>query len=203
MRDKTRVKRVALIFISIAALLSLVLRAPAKNLKNPGPEDAPIRFPLPIVDAKSPRDELKTFKIADGFEIRLVAAEPMVEDPIALSFDAEGRIYVVEMRGYMHDIEGKGEDQPLGRIKLLADTDGDGEIDKSSIFLDGLFMPRGVMVWKDGIIVAEPPNLFFVRDSNGDGVGDERTVIAGNYGTRGGQPEHMANCPIFSIDNWI
>src|SRR4051812_24144065 len=112
------------------------MRATAKNPKDAGPEDAPIRFPLPIVDAMSPEDELKTFNIVDGFEIQLVAAEPMVEDPIALSFDADGRIYVLEMRGYMHDIEGKGEDQPLGRVKLLTDSDGDGKIDKSSIFLD-------------------------------------------------------------------
>jgi mono/diheme cytochrome c family protein/glucose/arabinose dehydrogenase/HEAT repeat protein len=184
-------------------LLFAVLAALAKNPKNAGPEDAPIRFPLPVVDAMSPEDELKTFRIADGFEIQLVAAEPMVEDPIALSFDAQGRIWVLEMRGYMHDIEGAGEDQPLGRVKLLTDTDGDGKADKASIFLDGLFMPRGLMVWRDGVIVAEPPNLFFVRDTNGDGVGDERTLIANNYGTRGGQPEHMANCPTFALDNWI
>jgi len=184
-------------------LLLSVLRATAKNPKDPGPEDAPIRFPLPIVDAMSPQDELKTFKIADGFEIQLVAAEPMVEDPIALSFDGEGRIWVLEMRGYMHDIEGKGEDQPLGRIKLLTDSDGDGTFDKSSIFLDGLIMPRGLTVYRDGIIVAEPPNLFFIRDSDGDGIGDQRTIIANNYGTRGGQPEHMANCPTFALDNWI
>src|SRR2546430_1108331 len=175
----------------------------AKDPKDPGAGEPPDRFSLPMVDAMTPQEELATFKVAEGFDIQLVAAEPMVEDPIALSFDSQGRMYVVEMRGYMHDIEGKGEDQPLGRIKLLADTDGDGKMDRASVFLDGLFMPRGVMAWKDGVIVAEPPNLFFVRDRDGDGVADERTIIANNYGTRGGQPEHMANCPTFALDNWI
>src|SRR5262245_1581145 len=106
--------------IFLLAVAAIVL---AKNPKNPGPEDPPILFPTPVVQAMSPEDEQRTFKIADGFEIQLVAAEPMVEDPIALSFDAEGRMWVVEMRGYMHDIEGKGEDQPLGRIKVLSDSD--------------------------------------------------------------------------------
>ena len=187
-------------FIFVLVLAAVVV---AKNPKDPGPDDPPIRFQLPMVDAMTPPEELATFKVAEGFEIQIVAAEPMVQDPIALSFDSQGQMYVVEMRGYMHDIEGKGEDQPLGRIKLLADTDGDGKVDRASVFLDGLFMPRGVMAWKDGVIVAEPPNLFFVRDSDGDGVADERTIIANNYGTRGGQPEHMPNCPTFTLDNWI
>jgi mono/diheme cytochrome c family protein/glucose/arabinose dehydrogenase len=187
----------------IIFLLVVTAVVVAKNPKDAGPEDPPIKFPLPVVDAKTAEGELKTFKVAEGFEVQLVAAEPMVEDPIALAFDGQGRMWVVEMRGYMHDIEGKGEDQPVGRIKLLSDTDGDGKYDKATVFLDGLFMPRGVMVWKDGVIVAEPPNLFFVRDMDGDGVGDERTIIANNYGSKGGQPEHMANSPMFALDNWI
>jgi glucose/arabinose dehydrogenase len=178
------VKGAVIIFIGIAALLLSVLAALAKNPKDAGPEDAPIRFPLPVADAKTPEEELKTFKVAEGFEVQLVASEPMVEDPIALSFDGEGRMWVVEMRGYMHDIEGKGEDQALGRIKVLTDSDGDGKVDKASIFLDGLIMPRGVMVWRDGVIVAEPPNLVFWRDADGDGRADEKTVIVNNYGTR-------------------
>src|SRR6266705_2454765 len=126
-------------FIFVLVLAAVVL---AKNPRDPGPEDPPIRFALPVVDAMTPQEELATFKVDEGFEIQLVAAEPLVEDPIALSFDSRGRMYVVEMRGYMHDIEGKGEDQPLGRIKLLADTDGDGKVDRASVLLDGLFMPR-------------------------------------------------------------
>src|SRR4051812_11720220 len=140
-------------FLLIIFLLMVAAVGVAKNPKDAGPEDPPIKFPLPIVDAKTPLEELNTFKVEDGFEVQLVASEPMVEDPIALSFDGQGRMWVVEMRGYMHDIEGAGENLPLGRIKLLSDSDGDGKFDKASVFLDGLLMPRGVMVWKDGVIV--------------------------------------------------
>src|SRR6266568_3427669 len=180
-------------WLLIIFLLGVAAVVVGKNPKDAGPEDPPIQFPLPVVDAKTPEEELKTFKVPEEFDVQLVAAEPMVEDPIALSFDGQGRMWVVEMRGYMHDIEGAGEDQPLGRIKLLTDGDGDGKYDRATVFLDRLLMPRGVMVWRDGVIVAEPPNLFFVRDSDGDGVGDERVIIANNYGSKGGQPEHMAN----------
>jgi mono/diheme cytochrome c family protein/glucose/arabinose dehydrogenase len=200
------VKRLKTIFIAHLAAAAIFARtaiAPAKNPNNAGPEDPPIKFKLPPPPPLAPDEALKTFKLPNGFEIQLVAAEPLVEDPIAVSFDADGRIWVVEMRGYMHDIEGKGEDQPLGRIKILSDTDGDGRMDKATVFLDGLFMPRGVMVWRDGAIVAEPPNLVFWRDSDGDGKADEKTIIAANYGSKGGQPEHMANCPTFALDNWI
>src|SRR6266705_3318476 len=130
-------KKWMFIFRSVLAAAGL-----AKDLRDRGADASRIRFALPVVDAMTPQEELATFKVAEGFEIQLVAAEPLVEDPIALSFDSQGRMYVVEMRGYMHDIEGKGEDQPLGRIKLLADTDGDGKVDRASVLLDGLFMPR-------------------------------------------------------------
>src|SRR5215212_11551711 len=138
-----------LLWVGLVAGVVMVAAARGKNPRNAGPEDPPIKFPLPPPEPLSAEDELKTFKIADGFEIQLVASEPLVEDPIAISFDGQGRIWVVEMRGYMHDIEGKGEDQPLGRIKLLSDEDGDGKMDRGQIFLDGLLMPRAVMVWKD------------------------------------------------------
>jgi mono/diheme cytochrome c family protein/glucose/arabinose dehydrogenase len=175
----------------------------AKHPSNAGPEDPPIKYPIPERPALSPQDEMKTFKIEEGFRIELVAADPLVQDPIALSFDEKGRVWVVEYRGYMHDIEGLGENQPLGRIVILEDTDGDGVMDKSTVFLDKLVMPRAVMVVNGGALVAEPPNLMFCRDTNGDGVADEKTIIANNFGSKGGQPEHMANGPLWGLDNWI
>src|SRR2546421_35927 len=140
------------LWLVVTVAVVLAARALGKNQKDAGTEDPPIKFPLPVVDAKSPQEELNTFKVEEGFEVQLVASEPMVEDPIALSFDGQGRMWVVELRGYMHDIEGAGEDQPVGRIKLLTDTDGDGKFDKATIFLDKLLMPRGVMVgWWGGV----------------------------------------------------
>ena len=81
---------------------------------------------------------MKTFKVAPGFRIELVASEPLVEDPVAIAFDPDGRIWVVEMRDFMPDVDGKGEDQPVGRIVVLEDTDGDGKMDKRTVFADGL-----------------------------------------------------------------
>jgi mono/diheme cytochrome c family protein/glucose/arabinose dehydrogenase len=195
-------KSTCIIFV-VGVCIGLIAVALAKHPSNAGPEDVEIKFKLPPPEALSAEDELKSFKIAEGFEIQLVAAEPLVEDPVALSFDAQGRMWVVEMRGYMHDIEGRGENERLGRIRVLSDEDGDGRFEKASVFLDGLVMPRGVMVWRDGVIVAEPPNLVFWRDSDGDGKGDEQTIITSNYGSKGGQPEHMANSPTLAMDNWI
>ena len=97
--------------------------------------------PAPVLTAT---EESKTFKLPPGFKIELVAAEPMVEEPIALTFDADGRMYVVELRGYMPDIKGTGELDPVGRIARLESSAGDGKFDKVTTFLDGLVAPRAV-----------------------------------------------------------
>ena len=178
-------------------------RPKAGHPSNPGPEDAPILFDVPTPEPLKVDAALETFKLPDGFRIEPVAFEPMVEDPVAISFDERGRMYVVEMRGYMHDVEAKGEDQPVGRVKLLEDTDGDGRMDKATVFLDGLIMPRGVLAVRGGALVAEPPELAFWEDTDGDGAADRKTVVATDYGKRGGQPEHMANTPTLAMDNWI
>ena len=174
-----------------------------KHPTNAGPENVEIKFKVPIPPALSPEAAMKTFQVEPGFKVELVASEPLVEDPIAISWAADGKMYVVEYRGYMHDVEGLGEDQPIGRIKLLEDTDGDGKMDKATVFVDGLVMPRAVMALKDGALVAEPPEVAFWRDTNKDGKADEKNPIAANYGTKGGQPEHMANGLLWGIDNWI
>src|SRR6476469_615078 len=99
---------------------------------------------IPPAPVRTPEEELKTFKLPPGFRIELVAAEPMVQEPIAVAFDPDGRIYVDELRGYMPNVEGKGELDPVGRVSVLEDTDGDGKVDKSTVFLDKLVIPRAV-----------------------------------------------------------
>lgn len=178
-------------------------RPKAGHPTNPGPEDAPILFEVPTPEPRNVEAALETFQLPEGLRIEPVAAEPMVEDPVAISFDERGRMYVVEMRGYMHDIEAKGEDQPIGRIKLLEDADGDGRMDKATVFLDGLIMPRAVLACRGGALVAEPPELAFWEDTDDDGVADKKTIVAIDYGKRGGQPEHMANTPTLAVDNWV
>ncbi len=151
----------------------------------------------PALDAAA---EMATFAIRDGYRIELVAAEPLVEAPVAFRFGPDGRLWVVEMRGYMRDADGAGEDEPLGRIKVLEDTDGDGRMDRATVFLDGLVMPRGIAHWRDGLLVIEPPHLLFVRDTNGDGRADESRVVASGFAGKG-NPEHAGNGLLWTLDN--
>src|SRR5262245_59882528 len=168
-----------------------------------GPENPEIKFKLPPPLVLTPQEAMKTFKVTPGFEVQLVAAEPLIEAPIALSWDDQGRLYVVEMRGYMHDVDGAGEDQPNGRVSRLEDTNGDGVMDKATPFADNLVLPRAVMPLGDGALIGEPPNLIWYRDTDGDGVADWKEVVNDKFGTAGGQPEHMANSPTWMMDNWI
>src|SRR5438128_8517807 len=108
---------------------------------------------IPPAPVRTPEEELRTFKLPPGFRMELVAAEPMVEEPIALTFDPDGRVYVVELRAYMPDMAGTGELDPIGRIVRLEDTDGDGKMDKRTVFLDKLSIPRAVGLAGDGVLV--------------------------------------------------
>src|SRR5579862_2186529 len=90
-------------------------------------------YTVPPAPALSAHEEMATFKIKPGYSVQLVAAEPLVHDPVAMTFDPDGRIWVCEMRGYMPDVDGKGQKAPVGTISVLEDTDGDGVMDKSTI----------------------------------------------------------------------
>jgi mono/diheme cytochrome c family protein/glucose/arabinose dehydrogenase len=169
-----------------------------------GPENPEIKFKLPPPPVLTPQETMKTFQIAAGFEIQLVATEPLIEAPIALSWDDQGRLYVVEMRGFMHDVDGAGEDQPSGRVSRLEDTNGDGIMDKGTVFADNLVLPRAVMALGDGALIGEPPTLIWYRDTDGDGVADKKEIVNDKeFGRANGQPEHMANSPTWMMDNWI
>ena len=155
--------------------------------------------PAPILTAEQ---ALKTFTVAKGFRVELIAGDPLVGDPISMVFGPDGRLWVLEMRGYMQDVDGKGEDQPVGSIAVLADTDGDGRMDKRTVFAQGLVMPRAMALVGDGLLVAEPPKLWFMRDTDGDGVADDKKEIAADYGNTT-NPEHNSNGLLWALDNWI
>ena len=189
--------------LAALALLVGATSAFALNKGNAGPTEVTLKHRLPAPAPLTPEQALKTFRLPPGFRIELVAAEPMIETPVSISFDDQGRMYVVEMRGYMRDLDGTTEKEPTGRVSLLTDLDGDGRMDRATAFADKLVMPRSVMPVAGGALVAEPPNLFFCKDTQGDGVADERAVVTADFGTFGGQPEHMANSPTWAIDNRI
>ena len=155
--------------------------------------------PAPVVP---PEKALETLKVAPGFRLELVAHEPLVRDPVVAHFDADGRLWVVQMLGYMPDVQGKGEEAPVGQVVFLEDTDGDGRFDKSTVFLDKLVLPRAIAFVGDGLLVAEPPSLWFCRDKDGDGRADEKTMILPTYASVR-VVEHTANALFRGIDNWI
>jgi len=161
---------------------------------------------VPAAPALDPDEAMKTFRTAPGFRLELVAAEPWVEDPVTMTWDADGRIWAVEMRGYMPDAYGKGEDVRNGQIVVLEDTNADGKMDKSTVFLGELQMPRAVAVVEEtattkGVLVAEPPNLWYCRDTDGDLKCDEKVKLA-DY-ARQGPVEHTDNGLMLALDNWM
>lgn len=150
----------------------------------------------PVLSAE---EALQTFQIEDGFRVELVASEPLIHDPVAMTFDSRGRIWLAEMQGYMPDIEGHGEEKPTGRIVILEDTNVDGQMDASKVFMDGLVLPRVIQIVDGGIVYAEPPKLWFVENKN-DKAG-KKTLIDGKYAV-GGNVEHQPNGMLRAMDNW-
>ena len=175
-----------------------------KSLKTYDPfsaEELWKKIKIPPAPALSPEEALRSFRLAPGFRVELVAAEPLVVDPVQFEFDPDGRIWAVEFRGWMLDIDGTGEGDPIGQVVVLEDTDGDRVMDKSTVFLDKLVMPRTVSFVEGGVLIAEPPNLWYCRDTNGDLKCDSKKLV-GSYG-RPGNPEHTDNGLMPGIDNWM
>ncbi|MFZ4766904.1 MAG: DUF7133 domain-containing protein, partial [Roseimicrobium sp.] len=166
---------------------------------------------IPPAPALTPEEALKTFEVAPGFRIELVVAEPLIEDPVDMQFDADGRLWVLEMRGYLNDIDGTTETEPTGRIVILRDTDGDGRMDQRTVFAEKMVMPRALCLVADGALVGVPPHLFFMRDTDGDGVADKREDVLASFGlpttsnmaSIAYHPARGPNSPTWSMDNWI
>ena len=159
------------------------------------------KIAIPPAPALSPAEALKSFEIAPGFKLECVAHEPLVADPVCFEFDPDGRMWVVEMRGWMLDVNGTGEGDPIGQVVVLEDTDGDTLYDKSTVFLDKLVMPRTVSFVRGGVLIAEPPNLWYCRDTDGDMKCDAKELV-GKYG-QPGNPEHTDNGLFHAMDNWM
>ena len=168
-------------------------------LKVPGP--AP----------KSPQESLKALHLKPGFEAMLVAAEPLVQDPVFIDWDAKGRMWVVEMGDYPFAPgektkdgsvgQDKVSDLQTGRVKILEDTNGDGVYDKSTLFLDGLKHPTGLALWKNGVFIANIPDIFYAEDTDGDGKCDKRETWY--TGFTAGNPQHLVNGFCWGLDGWF
>ncbi|HRQ90945.1 MAG TPA: dehydrogenase, partial [Bacteroidia bacterium] len=142
-----------------------------------------------------PAEALKSFELAEGFQIELLAAEPLLADPVAMEIDEQGRLYVVEMPGYPLDLEFSG------KVRLLTDSDGDGTLDQSTVFAEGLRFPNGILRWKQGVLVTDAPDLIYLEDTDGDGRADKREVVLTGFALS--NPQHIVNTPMLGLDNWI
>jgi glucose/arabinose dehydrogenase/mono/diheme cytochrome c family protein len=162
----------------------------------------PAHLTAPPSPARAAEEELGSFVVADGFRVELFAGEPLVEAPVALAFDPDGRLWVVEMRGYMRNLEADGEAEPTGRVVILADTDGDGRADQRTVFREGLVMPRSLALVKGGALVVAARQLWFAPDRDGDGRAEELVSVDPDY-TLGRNPEHQANGLLRGLDNWF
>src|SRR4051812_44869787 len=129
----------------------------------------------------SPGDELKTFYTPPGYSLQLVASEPLVQDPVVVDWDMEGRLWVVEMPGYMTDLQASHEHDPVGRVVVLQDTNRDGRMDRRTVFADGLVLPRALKILDRGVLVGEPPHLWLMQDTNGDLKADTKDLVADGF----------------------
>ena len=185
----------ALVALVLAGTVLAGLLAPRAQEPTPIEQAAD---PAPVL---SPEQGRALIRVADGFEVDLVASEPMIEDPVAMAFDEDGRLWVCEMRSYMPNMAGEGERVATSRIVVMDDTNGDGRMDASTVFADGLVMPRALAPSHGGLLVIEPPNLVFLRDTDGDGRADDHRVLLDGFGGLE-NPEHAGNGLMYGLDNW-
>src|SRR5688572_4603931 len=188
--------RVALFFVAIAAVVGYA--AQSNKPWPPGLQQVPEESP-PI----SPEEALKKFYMPPGYRVELVASEPLIQDPVMIDWDGEGRMWAVEMPGYMPDINGKGEHAPIGKVVVLEDTNNDGRMDKRTVFQDGFVLARWLKVLDRGVLVAEPPNLWLFHDTNGDLRADRKELVTDQYGRKEANVEHNANSLLWALDNSI
>lgn len=185
--------------VRLAALLAIVGSAASMHL---GAEQSRRAARRPDRPPLAPADALATLIVEPGYRVDLIAAEPLVQSPVAIAFDDRGRLFVAENRGYPDPLEGQPAARPEGVIALLTDTDGDGRYDARTNFATGLTYPNGLMVWDDGLLVTVAPDLLYLKDTDGDGVADVRRVeLTGFNATRTAQIRFSH--PTLGPDGWI
>ena len=148
---------------------------------------------------RSARASLRAMQPRPGFRVELVAAEPLVMDPVDVAWGPDGTMWVVEMADYPMGIDNK--DKPGSRVAALTDTDGDGKYDKRTLFADGLETASTVLPWRDGVLVVAPPSVWFLKDTTGDGKADQKEVLYEGFGR--GNEQHRGNGLVWGLDGWL
>lgn len=201
-------------FFSIVGLLLLcVIIYNCSGPKNTASNKVGTPYPsrtfdsTPSVDYLSPEQSLKTFNLPPGYHLEIVATEPMIKEPVAIAWDGNARMYVAEMLTYMQDADATGEQKPVSRILLLEDTDNDGKMDKSSVFIDSLLLPRMILCVDHELLVNETNTITInaYKDTNGDGKADQKRTVFEKEGYRlaDSNMEHQRSGLDWNLDNYI
>lgn len=171
-----------------------ILTEAMEKLLGQVPEENDFRIP-----PRSVEDAIQSFEVAEGFEMQLVAAEPNVVEPILISYDENGQMYVAEYLKFPS--KGGVSYRPDGRIRMLRDLDGDGHYEWSQVFANNIEWPTGILPWKGGVYVVAAPDLWYFKDTDGDGEAEVREKLFTGFGFR--NDEGTANNLIWGLDNWI
>lgn len=204
-------KRKQQLFLSVicfSATMLFTCSLPKYVAQNPVQRDSEGRILVnmhPNLAPLSPEESMKTIYLPKGYHLQLVASEPMISEPVAIAWDGNGRMFVAEMNTYMQDIDGTGENKSLSRIKLLEDTNGDGLMDKASIYIDSLLLPRMILPLDGRLLVNETysNNIYSYKDTNGDGKADTKTLVYKDDSPNTANLEHQKSGLVWNLDNRI
>src|SRR5689334_10885055 len=187
------------VIVVVFASIALAVEPSTGPTTAPVPDFARV-LPTPPDNAEA------TFRCLGGFRMQLLAAEPLVTDPVAMCYDEDGRAYVAEMNDYPYTDPKTHQawkenttDAPIGKIRLLIDTDGDGVFDKSTVFAEGLSWPTGVACYKGGVFVCATPDVWYFKDNDGDGKADYKRKIF--TGFRKFNVQAVMNNLVWGLDN--
>ena len=151
------------------------------------------------VKPKSPVEAIATLKVKPGYHVELVASEPLIQSPVAISFGPDGRLWVAEMWDYPAGASGRYE--PGGRVRCLYDDDGNGRYDRSEVFVEGIPFPTGLTVWNKGLLICAAPDILYAEDTDGDGKADVVRKLFSGFSTH--NFHSRVNSLEYGLDDWV
>ncbi len=204
------VKKEFILSIAIATMLVVSSCTPSNKETDSGQEEAGFDSPRTVnKDPKpgylSPEESLHSFRLPKGYHLELVADESLLSEPVAISWDGNGRMFVTQMETYMQTVDTTGEHQPGSRVLLLEDTNDDGKMDKRSVYIDQLMLPRMILAVGNELLVNETDtyDIYAYKDTNHDGVADQKRKVYHTDKKAFGNLEHQRSGLDWNLDNWI